>query len=184
MMPRFSDRQERLLDVLFFILKILVFVIPLYALMLFQDVLIPLQHAVSSHVESVLLLLGSEVARDGFLFVADGFPFFVSVDCTGWKSMLFFIALVFAVPRTGMKKRLAGVAAGLAAIYLANLARILVMVHAYTALGPGVAGLLHDFFWQFGLIAVVLVSWVIWLILVKELEITFLRRLRKSIKFR
>ncbi|MCX6817995.1 MAG: archaeosortase/exosortase family protein [Candidatus Aenigmarchaeota archaeon] len=164
MKVRLDQTQKRLLETLLFLIKILVFSIPLYVIMQLQNILLPLQEIVSANVVSLLQLFGFSAYRSGFLIAADGIAFIVSEDCTGWKSMLLLAALVCAVPRIAWKRRFAGIAAGLMVIYLGNLARIMVVVLVWKAYGIGTANLIHDIFWQFGLIALVLLTWVAWLV--------------------
>lgn len=174
--------QKRLFETLVFLLKVLAFAIPLYLIMHFQNVLFPLQELVSQNVQAVLQAFGFTVSRDGFLIRANDTFFFISEDCTGWKSMLLLTALICAVPRVVMKKRLAGLAGGVAALYIGNLARILLMILAWQAYGFAFAIMLHNYMWQAGLISLVLVIWFLWLAWTGKLEKTLLKRLHKLIK--
>jgi len=160
---KLNKSQKKLLDTLVFMLKLLAFAIPLYAVMSFEGIMLPLQEVVSSNVHSLLQYMGFNAARDGFLIKSGGIAFFVSEDCTGWKSMLFLAALMFAVPGVRMRKRLIGVAVGIPAIYAGNLLRILAVVLVWHNYGPAAAGLVHDYFWQAGLISLVLALWISWL---------------------
>ncbi|MFH1237448.1 MAG: archaeosortase/exosortase family protein [Candidatus Aenigmatarchaeota archaeon] len=189
MKVRLDRAQKRLLETLVFLIKMLVFAIPLYAIMQLQNILLPLQEMVSANVVSLLQLCGFEAYRSGFLIASDGIAFIVSEDCTGWKSMLLLAALVCAVPRIAWKKRFAGIAAGLIVIYLGNLARIMVVVLVWKAYGIGTASLIHDIFWQLGLIALVLLTWIAWLAWagkircpICERKTTLIKRPRKLIK--
>lgn len=164
MKARLDRAQKRLLETLVFLIKMLVFAIPLYVIMQLQNVLLPLQEMVSANVVSLLQLFGFSAYRSGFLIASDGIAFIVSEDCTGWKSMLLLTALVCAVPCVAWQKRFAGIAAGLMIIYLGNLARIMVVVLAWKAYGIETANIIHDIFWQFGLIALVLLTWMAWLV--------------------
>ena len=189
MKVRLDQRQKRLLETLVFLIKILVFAIPLYVIMQLQSILLPLQGIVSANVVTLLQLFGFETYRNGFLIATDGIAFIVSEDCTGWKSMLLLAALVCAVPRVAWQKRLAGIAGGLVIIYLGNLVRIMAVVLVWKACGIGTANLIHDIFWQFGLIALVLLTWMAWLIWTGKIKCplcackaTLIKRPRKLIK--
>ena len=189
MKVRLDRTQKRLLETLVFLLKMLVFAIPLYAIMQLQNILLPLQEMVSANAVALLQLLGFSAQRSGFLIAADGIAFIVSEDCTGWKSMLLLAALVCAVPRVAWQKRFAGIAAGLMVIYLGNLARIVVVALAWNAYGIETANAIHDVFWQFGLIALVLLAWAAWLAWagkircpICERKTTLIKRPRKLIK--
>ncbi len=174
--------QRKLFETLLFLVKLLVFAIPLYIMLAFSEVLLPLQGAVSHNVYHILKSLGFEVVRSGFLLRADGFAFLVSEDCTGWKSMLFLAALIFAVPGVLVKKRLLGLLVVVPVIYIGNLLRILAVVFIWKAYGYEFANIIHDYFWQLGLISLVLIVWVSWLIWAGKAEVKFLKRFRKLIK--
>lgn len=179
---KLNKNQKKLFETLLFLIKLLVFAIPLYIIMSFQGILSPLQEIVSQNVQSLLQLVGFEVSRNGFLIIAKDIAFFVSEDCTGWKSMLFLTALIFAVPKVKIKERLTGVALGIPAIYIGNLARILAVVLVWHNYGFEFAGIIHDYFWQAGLILLVLVLWVSWLIWAGKIKITLIKRHHKLIK--
>ncbi|MEE9323361.1 MAG: archaeosortase/exosortase family protein [Candidatus Aenigmarchaeota archaeon] len=183
---KLGKEQKRLFETFLFLVKILLFSIPLYLILIFHDVLFPLQEMVSQNVYLVLKSLGFEVLRNGSLLTANGFAFFISEDCTGWKSMLFLIALMFAVPKVHIKKRFVGLAFGIPVIYIGNLFRILIMVSVSLTYGSEFAGVIHDYFWQLGLVSLVLIVWVSWLIWIGKVKakrkVTFLKRFRKLIK--
>jgi exosortase/archaeosortase family protein len=177
-----SSEQRKLFEILLFLIKLILFSIPLYLILAFPGILIPLQEVVSENVYLILKSMGSGVSRNGFLLTMDGIAFMVSEDCTGWKSMLFLTALIFAVPGVEIKKRLAGIVVGVPLIYIGNLVRILAVVSIWETYGYETASLVHDYFWQAGLISLVLVIWVLWLHFAGKMEITFLKRLHKLIK--
>ncbi len=163
-----TSLQKRMLLTLIFLLRLLVLSIPLYAVLTFSQILNPLQLTVAGQIEFMLRVSGLNVSREGaYLSVFSennmGFAFVIDQDCTGWKSLLFFSALVFAVPAVKNKKRFYGIAAGLPVIWVANLFRIFSAVLAGLAYGPETASFLHDFLWQFGLISLVLGLWFAWL---------------------
>ena len=178
--------QRKLLETLLFFIKLLIFAIPLYLILIFEGVLLPLQELVSQNVYHILVFFGLNVVKDGILLVANGFAFFISEDCTGWKSMLFLAALIFAVPKVEMKKRIAGVVTGIPVIYAGNLARILIVVFISLNYGYEIASVIHDYFWQAGLISLVLILWILWLLWTgkfkRKRKITFLNYLHKLIK--
>lgn len=179
---KLSKEQRRLFETFLFLAKLIVLAIPLYLIMGFQDVLLPLQEVVTQNVQFILKSLGFEVLRNGFLLKADGIVFLISEDCTGWKSMLFLSALMLAVPSVVMKKRIIGLLLGIPVIYAGNILRILVMVFVWKVYGYEVASIVHIYFWQLGLISLVLVLWLSWLIWSGKIKITFLKRLHKLIK--
>jgi len=176
---KFSARQERLWETLLFLIKILVFAIPLYLILTFQGVLYPLQGVVSHNIYLILKSLGFDVFRDGFLIGIQGgnpFVFMISEDCTGWKSMLFLTALIVAVPGVLKRKRVMGLIFGIPLIYLGNLLRILLIVQIQQAYGLEFANVVHDYLWQAGLISLVLLIWVSWLVWLGKIKINIFKR--------
>jgi exosortase/archaeosortase family protein len=179
---KLNRQQRKLFDTLIFLAKLLIFALPLYVIMSLPGLLFPLQEIVSQNVMAMLNFLGYGAVRDGFLLRADEIIFFVSEDCTGWKSMLFLVALMFAVPKVAMRKRLAGAAIGVPLVYLGNLSRILLVISAWKAYGLETALAIHDYFWQAGLISLVLAIWILWLVWAGNIKTTLLKRLHKLIK--
>ncbi len=170
----FSGMQARLWETFLFLIKLLVFSVPLYLILTFQDILRPLQDLVSWNVHLILEFLGFQIVRDGFLLSIHGgnpFVFLVSEDCTGWKSMLFLLALMMAVPKVPRKKRLIGISFGIPLIYLGNLIRILIIVYIQQTYGLGLANIIHDYLWQAGLVSLVLAIWILWLVWVGKIGI-------------
>jgi len=175
---KFSNKQKRLWEAFVFLLKVIVFSIPLYIILTFHSILYPLQDIVSQNVYYVLMLFGFDAARNGFLLNIHGgnpFVFIVSEDCTGWKSMLFLTALVLAIPKVAWKRRATGLAFGIPLIYLGNLLRILIIVNVQQAYGIEFASVVHDYLWQAGLISLVLLVWVLWLAWAGKIKMKFLK---------
>ncbi len=165
--PKLSKRDEKLWDALHFLIRLLLFSIPLYLILWMNPSLLPLQEAVTAQSRSALGLLGVEVLRSDLVLMVgescDPFIMFIGPDCTGWKSMVLFFALLFATVGASMRKRIAGLLIGLPVIHFGNVARIVVVVLIQRALGTDAAVLCHDVLWQAGLGALVLGLWAIWL---------------------
>jgi exosortase/archaeosortase family protein len=160
-----NETQQRLWRVFVFLVRMIVLTVPLYFILSASGILLPVQYAAADSTFWLLESAGYPMAQYGTSLVIEGqqhFAFFITEDCTGWKSMLFFFALVFAVTGIRMKKRLLGLAIGVPLIWLGNLARIFIIVWIQQGYGTGLAMLLHDIFWQAGLIALVLILWSVW----------------------
>jgi exosortase/archaeosortase family protein len=158
--------EERLRQTLYFLLRFLALSFPLYAVLISGISLEPLQRAVYGSTFLVLTGMGLDVESQGLVMIIAGdrlFAFSIGPDCTGWKSYVLFFALVFATPGAGMRKRLAGMALALPAIYLGNIARIVGVVMVERGVSLGAALALHDFLWQAGLLSLVLALWLAWL---------------------
>jgi exosortase/archaeosortase family protein len=164
--------QKRMWNVLEFLIRLLILSIPVYLILILAVDLSPLQNAVASHSASLLKALGYNVFQDGYHIIVgtvqDPFYFMINEDCTGWKSMLFLFALIFAVPRIAMKKRVLGLVIGLPIIWVGNLMRVLGVVMAEAAWGLDFALALHDYGYRLGLVALVLIIWIVWLKLSKK----------------
>ncbi len=166
-LPELTGTEKGLWETLVFVIRVLIFSVPLHLIMFFSDVLIPLQGLVASNAASVLRAAGYEITRSGIFLAINNsheFLFAITQDCTGWKSMILLCALLFAVPRVETKKRITGLLAGIPVIYAGNLARIILIVLAEQSYGIEFAMALHDYMWQLGLVLLVMAFWVAWLV--------------------
>ena len=163
-----NARQEKRLEILFFLVRLSILAVPLYLLMSIPGILAPLQSATTGMVEFILTSMGFEVARQGNLLSVPGFSFIIDEDCTGWKSVMFLFALVFSVKGREAKSRLLGFIAGSAAIVAFNLVRITGSVLAQAAWGTELALFLHDWVFRYALVMLVVGIWGIWLYLSRK----------------
>lgn len=181
MVAKIPDR-EKLVRTIMFLVRLTALSAPLYLIIILDVSLLPLQEAVAGQSMWLLEATGFEVERSGLILVCgaeDPFIFHIGEDCTGWKSMLFFAALVLATLGTTYRKRILGILIGIPLIYVANLARILAVVMIESSWGYDAALFVHDWLWQFGLLAAVLVLWLLWLRWEKVVEAA--GRLKKHI---
>jgi len=161
-------KQERQLkDTLIFLVKLLMLALPLHLIVWLSVGMAPLQEAASSELAWALKGLGYSVEREGFMFFVSGglpapFVFYIVEDCTAWKTMLFLAALIVAVPAVAWKRRLVGVALGLPALWLLNLARNVSVVLIERTWGYGTAMAVHDWLWKLGMVLAVLALWLAW----------------------
>ncbi|RLI95893.1 MAG: hypothetical protein DRO99_05250 [Candidatus Aenigmatarchaeota archaeon] len=151
-----------------FLVRLLILALPLYLILGLGISLLPMQIATGNQSRWVLDNMGFRTQQDGaFIAVEDNvkppFYFYLNDDCTGWKSMLFLFALIFAVPGVMMSRRLWGLAAGIPVIWAGNIARVVAVVVSERVYGLETAMLIHDYLWQIGLIVLVLTIWTIWL---------------------
>lgn len=169
---KMTEGQEKLWNVLVFLIRLIILSIPLYLILMFSVNLSPLQHAVAGQSAAFLEFLGHDVVLDGYHITVgtqpNDFYFYINEDCTGWKSMLFLFALMFAVPGISIKRRLIGLAIGIPVIWVGNLFRVVGVVLAERAYGVEFALNIHDFGYRIGLIVLVLVIWTVWLKLSRE----------------
>jgi exosortase/archaeosortase family protein len=191
---KLNKSQLRMLKTFEFLVRLLLLSIPLYLIIGFgmsSNLLKPLQASVAGQSGWVLEQMGYRILYDDVFITAysdygkEPFNFMINEDCTGWKSMLFLFALMFAVPAITMRKRLIGLVIGVIVIWIGNIARVVGVVLAERAYGVEVALLVHDYLWQVGLICLVLVIWLVWLYWVKrKKKLTFYQRLRRLVRWR
>ena len=161
-----TARQEKLFDTLVFLLKVLALSVPLYLIIIFSFSLTPLQALDASVSSAILRAMGYTVQQDGAhlaVQAAKTFSFYLSEDCTVWKSALFLFALIFAVPAVSMRKRLAGLGLGIPILWLGNQARIIGVVMTQQATNVQFAMFTHDYFWRVFLVGLVLGMWLAWM---------------------
>ena len=164
-MGNLTPRQARMRDVLVFLVRVTALSLPLYLIVWMGADLLSLQLAAASHSAWLLSALGYQAVQEGVsVTVGNGFRFFIIPDCTGWKSMLFLFALIFAVPGAALVKRLWGLAAGLPMVWAGNILRIAGTVWAQGIWGTEFALSLHDTLYQAGLVSLVLAIWCAWLL--------------------
>jgi exosortase/archaeosortase family protein len=161
-----TPQQEKLWETFLFLIKVLVLSIPLYMIIIFSMSLYPLQALDASVSSGILRVLGYQVLQEGaYLTVGTGnpFSFFLTEDCTAWKSFLFLFALIFAVPKVPLRGRLSGLGLGIPVLWLGNQARIVGVVLTEQATNVQFAMLTHDYFWRIFLVFLVLGVWLAWM---------------------
>jgi len=165
---KLNRKEKRLISTLTFLIRLLILAMPLYVILIYNISLLPIQRAVSVQVEDILKTMGYNIERENVTIQVNKisgsrFTFIISEDCTGWKSMLFLFALIFAIPNVAFIKRLYGLLFGLPMVWLGNLLRIVIVVFVEGIFGYSAAMIIHDYLWQAGLIALVLSLWLIWM---------------------
>jgi len=177
---KLTEKQKRLWELEKFLLRMLAFVIPVYLILAFGADMSPVQKEVARESYALMNSMGFNVTlyNTGVIAEFAGKPegppsvaspgrppffFTISPDCTGWKAMLFFAALVLAVPRRAWKLRVAGIVAGVAVLWLVNIFRVAAVVSVYASHGLDAAMLVHDWLWQIGMGATGLLLWLAWL---------------------
>ncbi len=149
---------------LMFLLRLNLFAIPLYAILISGVTFEPLMAATTHAAFSLLRLSGVDATLNGDIIsvpVNDGsFGGYVSWDSAGWKSMLAFFALVFATD-FGLRKKMLGLLL-VPAIFLLNVLRVWFMFYIAT-INVAYFELAHITVWSWGLILAVLALWAVWM---------------------
>lgn len=86
---------------------------------------------------------------------------FINWDCTGWMVMYAFFALVMSSPVAWSRKKTALLM--IPAIYALNILRIWFMFFYVSEFGTALYPVVHSIIWSWGLVAVALVLWAVWL---------------------
>ncbi|MCX6815809.1 MAG: exosortase/archaeosortase family protein [Candidatus Aenigmarchaeota archaeon] len=156
--------QEKQIKALNFLIRLLVWAIPLYIILIFDLSLPQLQYAVANIVTYLLNLAGMHpVLNDLFISIPikDGsWGAFINWDCTAWKSMLAFLALVMAVDKG---KKVKGLILFIPLIFIVNILRIFFMFYFVKTYDLAYFEIVHTLIWSWGLIFTVLIFWIIWL---------------------
>lgn len=106
-------------------------------------------------------LFGMSASQNGIDVVISNRILRIGGDCSGVFLAALFCSLILAYPVT-WRTRWMGILGGLAALVVANLAR-LVAVAFLSVAAPSVFQVAHDFFFQVGMVLVLLAVWAAWL---------------------
>ncbi len=165
-LPKLTKGQKRQWEILQFLLRLLVLAVPLYVILWLNPSFLPIQNTVADHSYAILTAMGLDVDRNDLVLTigtSEPFAIYIGPDCTGWKSTVAYFALLFATLGASMRKRILGLLVGIPLIYAGNLSRIVVAVLIERTWGREAAMFFHDFLWQVGLIALVIILWLAWL---------------------
>jgi exosortase/archaeosortase family protein len=157
--------NKKLLKMLKFLVLFNIFAIPLYIFLFLGIGIYPLQEATASAVSGILGATGVQNQLSG-LDITVPTPDFtftgtIDWDCTGWKSIMAFIALVLATEGS-LKKKMMGMAL-VPLIYLINLGRVSFLFIYISKNGMENYQMLHSFLFGIFMIMAILGLWLVWL---------------------
>lgn len=162
---KFNIKNERLFRIAKFLIKFNIFAIPLYAILLSGWTLVELQRVVADITMYALTALGMNPTINDLIIsipVKNGdWGAVINWDCTGWKSLLAFFALVMATDYPA-KRKLLGLAL-LPVIFVINLLRIVFMFFYVKTFDLANYQLVHTVVWSWGLIIVIIALWLAWM---------------------
>jgi len=165
-------KRNKLKNLLKFLILFNLFSIPMYLIIILNVQFYALQLLTANLVSITLNFSGVSSELNDLLIsvpVRDGyFAGSIDWDCTGWKSVLAFFALVFAT-EAPIKKKLYGLIF-VPMIYVINILRVSFVFYFVSAYDVNYFELIHSFLWSFGMILVVLFLWIIWLKYFKVFE--------------
>jgi len=130
----------------------------------YHDNLLWLMDATATACGFVLSVFSNSVHYSGKYVSYNGFSVEIIDECTGLLEMVIYLAAVVAFSAS-IRKKLIGIVAGVPAIYLFNVLRIIVLLIAGSMSKPAF-DFMHLYFWQATLILMIATVWVGWLYLV------------------
>lgn len=125
--PEASRSRATRLASFFFLARFLVLLLVLYFLVAWRPandhVVVPLTSGVASVSGAILRAMGESIAIDGTIISGGSFSVNIENGCNGIETALLFVSAVLAFPASWRARLLGGVA-GLLAIQLVNLVRV------------------------------------------------------------
>ena len=163
------ERRKKLLAILIFLIKLNLFVIPLYVLLWLDFSLPSLQNFLASSLASTLSFFKYPAVSKGkyiFIFLSEDsyriIPFEISMDCTGWKSMYLMVALAFSTS-FNLRRNFKFLAIALPLLFSLNFLRIFSTLIIAFKLGSQYFEVIHTFLWRECMVAAVILIWYFWL---------------------
>lgn len=157
----FEERERKLYQTSVFLFKMLLAGTVFQAILFLYPETYGLQAGLAQIVQALLNTGGIGFERQGFLLLDSKSSYLITQDCLGWKSMAVFTALMFS-STSRYRKHLKPFLIGLTAIFVANIVRIITTVYLSHS-GIISYEIIHSIFWKWGLTAVTLSLWVLWL---------------------
>jgi len=162
---KLKKRNETAFKLLKFFVKLNIFAIPLYVILLLNIQFYSVQLFTASAVNWLLQATGFAAMQNGIMItipIANGtWLAVIDQDCIAWKSMLAFFALVFATDFP-MKKKYVALAL-LPVIYVINLLRIWFMFFYVSVFDLAYYEIIHAVVWSWGLLLITLALWLLWI---------------------
>jgi exosortase/archaeosortase family protein len=162
---KLRKRNETAFKLLKFLVKLNIFAIPLYIIILLDIQFYSAQLFTASAVAWLLQALGFNAVQAGTTItipILNGhWSAVITNDCIAWKSILAFLALVFATDFSLRKKTFALVF--IPVIYVINLARIWFMFFYVSTFDLAFYGIVHAVVWSWGLLLITLALWLLWM---------------------
>ena len=161
----FTGFQLKLWDMLIFVSRFLVLALPFYFILWLNFDAYPLQLLTAKAVGFLLGILSVEYELNGHMIFIPSVLWTIEIikDCVGWKSLMALWGLIFATRGVSYKKKIYGALIGIPLIFLGNAIRIASSIWLAIMFGLDKFTFIHDFLWQWGLIALVLGIWWTWL---------------------
>ncbi len=153
-------RKEDYMEILSFTLKLLALSVVLYFIS-WNVNLYSFQEFTAERVYDSLIHSGVPAVIENTRITVGEFDFLITEDCTAWKGMFLFFALLVSTGKK-LKDTGKGLFIGLPVVYSLNLIRILFIVISTTRFGPGAYDFFHGILWNLTMVAAVIVLWTMW----------------------
>jgi exosortase/archaeosortase family protein len=142
------------------VLRGLVLLIPLLYLSYLQFEFQPFQELLFFQTVAILNLIGLQFQALGYMIITPTFSSFVSFDCTAWRQLYIYFALVLLPPGISWAKRLWGLSL-LFPLYIYNTLRVAFSIWVGT-IDYGLFKPVHYFLWEFFFLVLIYIFWRIW----------------------
>jgi len=138
----------------------------IYYFLLKQTVLTPLKKFTAILLSLSLKAIGLHARTHSQFVSVDGFALEIIDECTGVFSMLVYVSAIIAYPSKKEMKML-GILFGIAAIYLFNILRLIVLTITGIKL-PNAFEFVHSYLWQGTFLAIVVFIFYAWILAVER----------------
>ncbi len=156
-----TEFQKKSWTLLTFLVKFLILAIPLHFLLWINIDTTGMQIVTASQTAAILSALGLSIKHEGIRIFTDTFTFVFIRDCTAWKAMLAFFALVVATPFVKGKNKMKALGIGLPLVYLANLVRTASTIYV-GVFYPGNLEFVHTILWREMMLLFIFGMWIFW----------------------
>lgn len=172
--PRFEIKDTQKLELVAdFLIKFNLLAIPMYLILIHGFQFYPMQSVLTDVVYTTFKSSGYWIERSDLklmLFAPAEPPgpprvetLVMGFDCTAWKTMYAFAALVIASPVAGKRKKLNFIILGSLLLFGLNIVRLITTVFAAYTIGFESLNFMHTILWREGLIIALIALWFMWL---------------------
>jgi exosortase/archaeosortase family protein len=156
-----AEKYPRLHRLIPFVAKLFIAGVVFRAIIFLNPDTYFLQEYLAEITIDILNLLGGNYSLRDALILGEHGSYLVTRDCLGWKSVSAFIGLIFASTKN-LLDHSRTLVAGTVLLLAANLIRVVSTVWLSEA-GIISFEIIHTFLWRWGMTALVLIVWYIWL---------------------
>ncbi len=164
-----TERQEKLYQTMFFLLKLVLLGIVFRGLLFIYPDTYALQNMFASLIGTILSPFMQVQINEIYILTLNN-SYIIVQDCLGWKSMAVFTALFFSsIPLDRVRDNLKYLLYGLVAIFLANIVRVTTTVYL-SEIGVISFEVIHSLLWRWGLTLIVFAVWLYWFTQILDTE--------------